>query len=169
MTEPAASPETASAAVTLRPMTDDEYAVYRARNVPAYADELVRSRGMSREKATADSEDTFPVTLAEATGDGYLFRLLADGSREAGWMWLGVSERSPSSLFVFDVEIEEEQQGRGLGRAAMLAAEDLARDKGFSSMSLNVFGWNTRAQNLYRSLGYEVQAMQMVKLLGEPR
>jgi ribosomal protein S18 acetylase RimI-like enzyme len=33
---------------------------------------------------------------------------------------------------------------------------------------LNVFGWNTSAQALYRSLGYRTDSIQMSKPLGEP-
>ena len=36
----------------------------------------------------------------------------------------------------------------------MLAAEDIAREAGLQHIRLNVFGWNTRAEGLYRSLGY---------------
>jgi hypothetical protein len=41
----------------------------------------------------------------------------------------------------------------------VLAAEGCTR------VALNVFGWNERAAGLYRSLGYEVDSMQMSKPL----
>jgi len=49
----------------------------------------------------------------------------------------------------------------------MLAAEDLAREAGLKYIQLNVFGWNTRAESLYRSLGYITLATQMGKPLQE--
>ncbi|MCU1400234.1 MAG: hypothetical protein JWN62_3343 [Acidimicrobiales bacterium] len=55
------------------------------------------------------------------------------------------------------------RQGQGLGRAAMLAAEELAANNGRSEIGLNVFGFNERAQDLYRSLGYRVVNTTMAK------
>jgi GNAT superfamily N-acetyltransferase len=66
-------------------------------------------------------------------------------------------------VFIYDIEIDEEHQGRGLGRATMLAAEDLVRIAGLREIALNVFGWNSRAEALYRSLGYVTAATQMSK------
>ena len=51
----------------------------------------------------------------------------------------------------------------------MLAAEDVFARRGPTGIvALNVFGWNTRAQALYRSLGYRTDATQMSKPLEEP-
>ena len=50
----------------------------------------------------------------------------------------------------------------------MLAAEDVARAAGHRFVRLNVFGWNTSAQALYRSLGYRTDSIQMSKPLEEP-
>jgi ribosomal protein S18 acetylase RimI-like enzyme len=153
--------------VTLRPATDEEYAGYRARAVPLYADELVRSRGLSPEEAEKNSATTFPATVADVLGqDGAsISRVLADDGQPVGWLWLAPA--GADSLFVYDIEIDEPHRGRGLGRATMLAAEDVARAAGHRFVRLNVFGWNTGAQALYRSLGYRTDAIQMSKPLEE--
>lgn len=155
--------------VTLRSLTDEEYAGYRARSVPAYAADLVRSSGWTPEDATARSETTFPATLAEALAEegASMSRVLADGE-PVGWLWLGPVAGAPDSLFVYDVEIDEPHRGRGLGRATMLAAEAVARAAGHGQLRLNVFGWNTGARSLYESLGYQTSSIQLSKPLGEP-
>ena len=61
------------------------------------------------------------------------------------------------------MEIGEEHRGRGYGRAAMLLAEEEARRRGLNRIELNVFGGNTIARNLYRSLGYVETSAQMAK------
>jgi ribosomal protein S18 acetylase RimI-like enzyme len=66
-------------------------------------------------------------------------------------------------MFVFDIEIDAEHRGRGLGRAAMLAAERVVADAGRSVIGLNVFGPNRRARRLYESLGYRTESMQLAK------
>ena len=155
--------------VRLRPVTEDEFVAFRARAVPEYAAELARSRRMPEEKALASSEQTLPSSLAELRAQPHqtLDRVTSLGE-DVGWLWLAPDEHSPDTLFVYDVEIDEPYRGRGLGRAAMLAAEEVARQAGFTTIALNVFGWNTRAESLYRSLGYQVQSTQLAKPLGEP-
>jgi ribosomal protein S18 acetylase RimI-like enzyme len=90
----------------------------------------------------------------------------ADGE-PVGELWL--AERPDMSqrpcLFVYDVHIEDAQQGRGYGKAAMLLAEDEARRRGLDRVALNVFGRNELARGLYRSLGYDENAVAMSKTL----
>jgi ribosomal protein S18 acetylase RimI-like enzyme len=47
----------------------------------------------------------------------------------------------------------------------MRLAEDEARARGMTSLGLNVHGQNTVARSLYESLGYEITALQMKKLV----
>ncbi len=47
----------------------------------------------------------------------------------------------------------------------MTLAEAEARDRGIDRIALNVFGGNAVARGLYRSLGYEEQAVAMSKHL----
>ncbi len=61
--------------------------------------------------------------------------------------------------------IDPAHRGRGLGRAAMVLAEEAARSQGASELGLNVFGPNTVARRLYESLGYETTAVNMRKPL----
>nr|WP_237399376.1 GNAT family N-acetyltransferase [Rathayibacter iranicus] len=87
--------------------------------------------------------------------------------RAVGSLWLGPH---PSDLegvwYVWDVEIDAGERGRGLGRAAMLLAERHVLSCGGSALALNVFGFNMPARALYESLGYETTAVQMRKPLG---
>ena len=67
--------------------------------------------------------------------------------------------------WVNDIEVDEACRGRGYGRQAMLLAEQAARNRGMTSIGLNVHGRNTIARALYDSLGYEVMSQQMKKPL----
>jgi ribosomal protein S18 acetylase RimI-like enzyme len=163
------TPEPMTPTVTLRPMTEQEYDAYRQRSVPAYAADLERARGISPKAALDESDKTFARTLAEAAAPErtWVLRVLTSDGEEAGWLWLGPHPHREDGVFIYDIEIDEEHQGRGLGRATMLAAEDLVRAAGLREIALNVFGWNSRAEALYRSLGYVTAATQMSKPLQE--
>jgi ribosomal protein S18 acetylase RimI-like enzyme len=157
--------------VTLRPMTEQEYDAYRQRSVPAYAADIERARGTRPEVALDESDKAFAKTLAEAEAEApertLVLRVLTSEGEEAGWLWLGPHPHREDGVYVYDIEIAETHQGRGLGRATMLAAEQLAREAGLRHIALNVFGWNSRAEELYRSLGYVTGSTQLSKPLGE--
>jgi ribosomal protein S18 acetylase RimI-like enzyme len=157
------------ATVRLRPLTAEEYVAFRDRNVPLYADDLARSRGILPEVALQESDKTFAPTLEQAMGPDrtWLMRVLTDDDVPVGVLWLGPHPHSDDGVFVYDIEIDDAYQGRGLGRATMLAAEELAREAALTHIGLNVFGWNTRAEALYRSLGYVTTSTQMTKPLQE--
>ena len=156
--------------VTLRPMTEQEYDAYRERRVPRYAASLELARGMTPQAALRYADETFAKTLAEAAAPErtWVLRVLTADGADAGWLWLSPHPYREDGVYVSDIEIDEALQGRGLGRATMLAAEELAREAGLRHIALNVFGWNNRAEALYRSLGYPVDSTQMGKPLQEP-
>jgi GNAT superfamily N-acetyltransferase len=155
--------------VTLRPMTEQEYDAYRERVIPDYVTDLQRARGMTQEAAHEYATETFAPTLDEAASAdrSWLFRVLTDDGDAAGWLWLGPDPSRADAAFIYDVIIDERRQGQGLGRATMQAAEEFARAAGLTRLALNVFGWNHRAENLYRSLGYRVDSTTMSKSLVE--
>jgi GNAT superfamily N-acetyltransferase len=95
----------------------------------------------------------------------HVFGVMADG-RRVGIVWLGPSLHDDATeRYLFNIEIDEEHRGQGLGRAAMRAAEDWTRADGASQLALNVFGFNDRARSLYDSLGYVVAATSMYRTL----
>jgi ribosomal protein S18 acetylase RimI-like enzyme len=152
--------------IQLRSLTPQEFADYRDRSVPAYAEEVARARDVELSAALRNAEETFPSSLADVAATGQeIYRAVHEGS-DVGWLWLGPPPFGGPGRYVYDVEIDEEHRGEGLGRALMLTAEAVARESGYARLGLNVFGWNSRAESLYRSLGYEVMSTQMVKRLG---
>ena len=121
--------------------------------------------GIDAERARAKAERDFPLILPEGleTQGQWLYAVESDGEA-VGMLW--VTERDDDfgkNLFVYDVQIDEAHRGRGLGKAAMQLAEDEARRRGIPAVTLNVFGGNEVARNLYRSLGYTESAVYMMK------
>ena len=55
--------------------------------------------------------------------------------------------------------------GGRLGAALMRAAEDWARARGYTKLTLNVFEGNTRARTMYERFGYKVETVKYVKTL----
>ena len=152
----------------LRAVTSDaDYATYRALALEEHAAEFAHDGGMTVERARELVEFGLPESLGEllAADRTWLYEVVADGER-AGWLWLGPSPKDPGSVLVYDIRISPERRRSGLGRAAMLAAEDVVRDAGFTRIGLQVLSWNRPAETLYRSLGYQVDATTMSKPVG---
>lgn len=78
----------------------------------------------------------------------------ADTGTQVGWIWL--ADRGNSELRVADLHINEVKRGLGHGAASMIVAEQFAIDKGFSTISLNVFDENLVAKKMYKGLEYKV-------------
>jgi len=152
--------------VQLRPMRDDEFAEWLPSMRAGYAEDMVRNGGLSPERATenasAEIERLFP---GERPSDGQIvFVIEAEGER-VGQLWVAERDDVQHCLFVYELHVDESFRGRGYGRAAMLFAEEEARRRRLPRVALNVFGGNTVARGLYRSLGYEENAVAMSKTL----
>jgi ribosomal protein S18 acetylase RimI-like enzyme len=150
-------------------MRPEEYPAFIAASKTGYAYDMVVHGGMLPAVAEKKSHDDHAAILPEGLGTpGHAIFVIEAGRDPVGHLWVaerGTPERR--TLFVYGVEIDEAQRGRGFGRAAMLLAEGEARARGIGRVELNVFGGNGVARGLYRSLGYVETSVQMAKDLAE--
>ena len=141
----------------------DELAAWLERSSAEYIDARVAAGGTpeeARRSAQAAMEQSFP---GGATSPTQRAGRLVHAGCHVGELWVGQDGADPARWWVWDIRIDEAHRGRGLGRAAMLVAEQLARAGGATSLGLNVFGHNVVARNLYTSLGYSETSVQMRK------
>lgn len=81
-------------------------------------------------------------------------------------VWLGITQKSDGlHAFGYDFMVPEHLRRSGYGRAIMVAAEKLCKERGVISVGLSVFGFNAGAQALYEQMGFEVSAIKMTKTL----
>jgi ribosomal protein S18 acetylase RimI-like enzyme len=152
----------------LRPVADDEVASFVSSVRDDYELSMVNDAGMQAEEARAKADHDFASLVREGRpADGQQLFVIEDTETgdAVGRAWLG--ERFPDQpiVFLYDVEIDGQLRGRGLGREAMLLVEQEARRRGFAEIRLNVFGGNETARSLYRSLGYVEFTVGMRKRL----
>ena len=148
-------------------MSPSEFDAWRAASIASYADDVARATGRDVTDTTAQANDQFVALLPMGldTERSWLMRVIDSDESDVGFLWIGPHPDSPAKAYIYDIAIDEEHRGRGLGRAAMLAAEQLCRDAGIPEIGLNVFGFNETARRLYDSLGYRVVATRMTKKL----
>ncbi len=148
-------------------MTAEEYDDWVVGELETYAADLAQAMASTLEEAHLRAEQQMREALPNGvdTVDHHLLRVLDDTGAPVGVLWVGPHPQRRGAGWVYEIEIDEGRRGEGLGRAAMLAAEGITRDAGWSALGLNVFGHNPRARALYDSLGYEVAATTMTKPL----
>lgn len=153
--------------VRLEPMTEEHYAVYRARAEVTFAEEIAASGAMSIDDARAKSAEDFANLLPDGLAtEGNRLWTAYDGDLEVGVLWLAFKESGEGlTAFGFDFEVREDLRRHGYGRAIMLAAEQVCLDLGVVRVGLSVFGNNLGAQALYEQMGFQVSAIQMTKRL----
>ena len=154
--------------ITLQPMSEGEYPVFRERLLEHYSAEIAQARALpvdeARRQATQQTDELLPHGIH--TDEQLLFTAVDDAGQPVGVLWLAT--RSPNGAqagWIYDVEVDEAHRGKGYGREIMLLAERECRRRGLTSLRLNVFGPNTVARRLYESLGYEITSQNMAKHL----
>jgi ribosomal protein S18 acetylase RimI-like enzyme len=149
----------------LRAMREEEYAGYLERAKRRYREDIVANGGLlpgvAREKAEADYARILPDGLA--TAGAAVLVVEHDGS-PAGVVFFAEREQfGRRAAWLYEITIDPELRGRGIGRRAMELLEDEVRARGLQRIELNVFGGNEVARGLYRSLGYAERAVVMDK------
>ncbi|WP_308014439.1 MULTISPECIES: GNAT family N-acetyltransferase [unclassified Rhodococcus (in: high G+C Gram-positive bacteria)] len=164
----AADGDSTQARVVLRTMPDDRLPEWVERSRGDYRADRVRA-GDTLEQATDNAEQSFSAYFPDGRPAPHhqVYDVL-DDETVVGSLWIGPqSIATTTDWWVWDIAIDERFRGRGLGRAAMLLAEDAVRENGGTVLGLNVFGFNTAARRLYESLGYDTASLRMQKVLRE--
>jgi ribosomal protein S18 acetylase RimI-like enzyme len=137
-------------------MTDADYDRYLERVVAKYAGEGAKAIGIEPEEAVERAHAQIARLLPEGRRTpGQFLRNLVRAEEVIGVLWFADRlEGSPRRVFLYDIFIDEDLRGQGLGSAAMALFEDEARRIGADEVALHVFTHNTGAVRLYERLGY---------------
>ena len=157
--------------VHLRPMHAKEYSAWYERTVADYAKDHVGAGNWSEAEAPELSRKEFEALLPEGTrSPGQHLYTITDAESEdaVGMVWF--AERGapePPQAFIYNIEIDVTQRGKGYGKATMLALESEVRALGLHRIGLHVFGHNETAIRLYERSGYRTTNILMAKDLAE--
>ena len=150
----------------IRPMTEPEYLAWREYSGKNYAAEKEKE-GLSPEDAKAEAEKSFARHLPQGkdTPDHYLYAMVSvDSGEQVGILWRGVQKHGSKNVaWIYDIEMQPSQRGKGFGRATMELAQADAKAKGYDRLGLHVFGHNKTARGLYESMGFETTNVVMYK------
>src|SRR5438067_6384263 len=121
-------------------MSETEFQRWLTNLVPTYASELEESLrltpGDAASKAEMDVHGMLPRGLD--TPDHWLWIVVDDADGRVGHLWMArMAEGGAARALICDVEIDAPHRGRGLGREAMLLAEQEALARGLQRIDLS--------------------------------
>ena len=145
--------------IALRKMTREEYRRFRQYSVADYAEDLIKGRGLDRQRALAEAEAEFDGMLPDGpdTEGRFLMTVTdAQGQREVGWIWFSYvqGDGGARQVFLSDLLIREEDRRKGCATAALSEMEKTAASDGCTESVLYVWERNEAAYRLYRKYGY---------------
>ncbi|RED45037.1 GNAT family N-acetyltransferase [Aestuariispira insulae] len=154
--------------IHLLPMTPSYYANWLDHAIQSFADDKQRTHGYAPDQARKLANDSITGLLPDGpeTKDQHLYMVQEETGTPIGHAWLAMKDDYGLRRgFIYEIEILDNFQGNGFGRATMQALEETARALGAEALGLHVFSFNQPAQNLYRSLGFDVTGLSMEKAL----
>ena len=156
--------------VTLRKMTPAEY------DAAADHREAESIRVLSRLMPEDAAREAVRRGTARFLPDGldtagqHLLAAENEAGQVVGNAWVGPEPGrpagSPSSGWLYDINVFEQCRRHGYGTAFLAAVEELVARDGMAALGLNVVGDNEAAIALHRRCGYAVSSMSMRKAVG---
>lgn len=150
----------------LMPMALDQFQKYLSFAINEYAEEKIQAGTWQMNDALENSEKTYTRLLPNGLEtSGNYFYSIYDEINIIGYIWLGTDSENESNAFIFDFEIYKQYQNNGFGSKAIILAEKEAKNMGFRTIGLHVFGSNQRAIHVYQKCGYGITDIKMKKAL----
>lgn len=148
--------------------TESEYQFWYDRCLKDYAEGKMKANGLTKQEAHELALSSLQRLLPNKyeSPDQY-FRVLKNTEGQlVGFYWFAVIGANDNrKAFIYDIIVEENFRGQGLGREAMLMIEAHVRSLGLKQVGLHVFSYNKTAVKLYETLGYETTDLVMEKSL----
>jgi len=145
-------------------MTESEFSAFLVASRQGYIAERIASGDEPEQAARVVSETSAELFPGDKPNPDHLIFAIDEDGRRVGSLWLGPpTDERPGEWFVWDIMIEPDCRGRGLGKASMLLAEREVSARGAMRLGLTVFGHNPVARHLYDTLGYSAVSTRMSK------
>lgn len=146
-------------------MSQADYEFWYGDAVTEYAKEKAKAGNLSDADAMTAAEREYAYFLPDgsSTKNNYLYILVADGTK-VGTLWLQ-TRNNRTEMFICDIRIYDEFQGKGYGKQSMDALEDTVKSMGINKITLHVFNHNEIAIGLYKRSGFGVTDLFMSKTL----
>ena len=153
--------------ITLLPISQPDYEIFIRDSIRDYAADKVQSGNWRTEEALERSRNEHEKLLPDGrtTKEHFIYTIFDEETRQnLGLLWMHITMEAPHrEAFIFNFVIDEPFRGKGFGKQALIALDEIMQGMGVESIALHVFGFNTNAIGLYKKSGYEVTDLNMRK------
>lgn len=111
---------------------------------------------------------SFEGALDEPAPDSAIFLAEDENGAPAGFIHLQTQNdyfSGEAHGYISDIAVAPAFEGRGAGRLLLETAEDWARSKDYSLLTLYVFAGNTHARQVYEKFGFQQEVIKYGKTL----
>jgi ribosomal protein S18 acetylase RimI-like enzyme len=155
--------------ITLVPMRSQAYGAFTEACVAEYAHDNVQAGRWPEHGAAERARAAFMQMLPQGLGtpDHFVQEICDSGSPEpVGFVWFALLDAGAQRCaYVYSIRVEPAFRGRGHAKEALDRVAAFVEGEGAHAVALHVFSFNTSALALYRSLGYGITGMNLLKPL----
>jgi len=146
--------------ITFNKMTEKEFLDYKEFTIAGYAQELMKGKNISYERARIDAKNEFEFGLPNGldTENSFLMNIVAEDGKKVGWLWFQYDtnrEGNSKQVFLADLLIFESERRKGYAFEALNEMNRIARNDSCSSSALFVWDHNQEGLGLYDKCGYK--------------
>ncbi len=155
--------------IYLKEMLEEEFESFFKQSVEAYSSDLSIEENILIDEARAAAEKQFAQLLPNkiTTPENFFYKIY-DNDKSIGHLWFSIRKNfGKERIFICDIFVQESQRGKGFGTFALKWLDSKAQELGFLEIGLHAFAQNTKAQSLYRQLGYKLTSVYMKKNLSK--
>lgn len=140
--------------VRLVPMTREEIAGCLEASVVEFGQQL-QAEGVSADEAEIKVRQRLSDVLRQGIDTpGHRFNWIESDGARVGRVWTGPAIDEPNSTHLWEIVIDPDQRGSGLGGEVLDLIEEQERERSTERITLNVFHSNNGARRLYERKGY---------------
>ncbi len=152
--------------VTLRPMKKKDMALIRKLTVETGWNSMSETdrKELNKKQWSRHMEEVFENFAKQENSEIYVAE--DENHTFAGYLFVGESRNlmvGKSSGFIYDIYVNEEFRGKGIGKQLIERAENYCRQRGYTRLSLMVSAHNKPALKLYESTGFQKDQIYMDK------
>jgi ribosomal protein S18 acetylase RimI-like enzyme len=148
--------------VKLEAMQAEDFEIFLEQGIREYAADHVRNGNWAAEGSLERSRAEWASLLPDGIHSKYqyLWSILDEQGHKLGVLWVQIKD---GRAFIYDFIVDEGLRGKGYGKQALAALDEKLKDMEVESVALHVFGDNSRAQELYKKMGFQVTGIHMKK------
>lgn len=154
---------------TLVPMRSEAFDAFAETCIADYAHDNVQAGRWPARSAATRARAAFAQLLPQGLATpGHHVQEIFDATlpEPVGFVWFALlDEGVERTAYVYNIRVDPAFRGRGHAKEALDRVAAFAEADGAHALALHVFSFNTSALALYRSLGYGITGMNMLKPL----